>query len=103
MTRTFKKLYFTVSAGDILIEAARQWNRTGIEASAGMVEGLEMIRAGLARIAEHGIRIGDRRLLDDLVTLGCIRQKPGLDVTNRRDRLPEHYARVRWVYEGIIK
>lgn len=68
------KIKFTVASGNILLEASRHFNQSDTN-SPGLVEGLEMIRSGLAIISNRAIELKDEKLLGILQNLGCIHVK----------------------------
>jgi len=70
-----KRARFTCDAAAIIREVAAQHNM-GL-ADVGLVRGLDMIRAGLARIAARAIELDDAPLLDILEQLGAVKAKGG--------------------------
>jgi hypothetical protein len=69
-----KKASMSVDAPHILQEVAGQLEDQGW-AAVGLIMGLNAIRSGLVRIAEHAIGLNDPVLLQVLEGLGCVNRK----------------------------
>lgn len=73
-----KTIKFQVEAGNILIEAIEHFSR-GNNTVPGMAQGLDMIRGGLARIAQRAIELQDEALLDVCINLCIVRPSGEVD------------------------